>query len=63
MEGLSYIVDEKGRKRAVVVDLDRYGELWEDIYDAMIAEARAGEDRLSWDAVRTVKTNARSRKR
>jgi len=63
MEGLSYIVDEKGRRRAVVVDLDRHGELWEDIYDAMIAEARIGEDRLSWHAVRTGKASAKPKKR
>lgn len=62
MEGLSYIVDEKGRKRAVVVDLSRHGDLWEDVYDAMIAETREGEERLDWEAVRTKKAGAGRKK-
>jgi hypothetical protein len=62
MEGLSYIVDDRGRKRAVVVDLERHGDLWEDVYDAMIAEAREGEDRLDWESVRDGKTGGRRKK-
>lgn len=30
MDGIRFIVDEKGRKTAVVVDLKKYGKIWED---------------------------------
>jgi hypothetical protein len=62
MEGLRYIVDEKGKRRAVVVDLKRHGDLWEDVYDAMIAEAREGEERLDWESIRDGKTGGRRKK-
>ncbi len=38
MEGIQYQIDDQGQKRAVVIDLDRYGALWEDFYDALLAE-------------------------
>jgi hypothetical protein len=63
MDGLSYIVDEKGRKRAVVVDLNIHGELWEDVYDAMIAEERKAEERLSWESVRQGKAVKKTKKK
>ena len=37
MEGIRFITDEKGKKVAVQIDLDRYGELWEDIHDQLVA--------------------------
>lgn len=37
-----FIVDDKGRKSAVIVPIDRYEELLEDIHDlATVAERRA----------------------
>ena len=63
MEGVNYIVDEKGRKRAVVVDLELHGELWEDVYDAMIAEERKTEDRLSWESVRQGRASRKTKKK
>jgi len=29
MDGIRFIVEEKGRKTAVVIDLKKYGEIWE----------------------------------
>lgn len=40
MEGIRFLTDEKGRKLAAVIDLDRYGEKWEDFYDALVLEER-----------------------
>ncbi|MFH1955128.1 MAG: hypothetical protein ABIL06_26370 [Pseudomonadota bacterium] len=38
---LSYIVDEKGERTAVVLPIDRYEDLLEDVHDlAVIAERR-----------------------
>ena len=40
MEGIHFVTDEKGRKIAVQIDLDRHGDLWEDFYDALTIERR-----------------------
>ncbi len=51
MEGIHFVTDENGEKIAVQLDLQRYGELWEDIYDQILIERRKGEKRESFDAV------------
>ena len=43
MEGIQFLVDEKGKKTAVVIDLGKYGDLWEDFLDVLIARERAEE--------------------
>jgi hypothetical protein len=48
MEGIQYIVDQKGKKNAVMIDLNIFGEQWEDIYDILISRARRSEPRVSW---------------
>ena len=52
MEGIQYVTDDKGRKTAVLIDLKKFGELWEDFYDALIARERADEPRESLEVVR-----------
>lgn len=52
MEGIQFVTDDKGRKTAVLIDLKKYGELWEDFYDALIAKQRADEPRESLEVVR-----------
>ena len=52
MRGIQYITDDRGKKRAVVIDLERYGELWEDFYDSLIARRRASEPRESFQSVK-----------
>ena len=47
MQGIQFQINEQGRKTAVVIDLERYGELWEDFYDTLVAETRADEPRES----------------
>lgn len=47
MKGIRYVVDDEGRKSAVVIDLEQWGELWEDLYDAVTAEERKHEPRES----------------
>ena len=34
MEGIQYVIDDKGQKTAVLIDLMKYGKLWEDFYDS-----------------------------
>ena len=43
VKGVQFVTDTDGRKVAVLLDLEEWGELWEDIYDNMLADARAGE--------------------
>lgn len=52
MEGINYVVNDKGEKTAVLIDLKKYGDLWEDFYDSLIAAIRSEEPRESLDAVK-----------
>jgi PHD/YefM family antitoxin component YafN of YafNO toxin-antitoxin module len=52
VEGIRFVTDDKGRKVAVQIDLSKYGELWEDIYDSLLAHERANEPREGIDSVR-----------
>ncbi len=47
IKGVQFVTDSDGQKVAVLLDLQEWGELWEDIYDNMIADERAGEPSLS----------------
>lgn len=51
MEGIHFVTDENGEKVAVQLALERYGALWEDIYDQILIERRKGEKRESFDVV------------
>lgn len=52
VKGIQFLTDDRGHKRAVVIDLRKHGELWEDIYDAIVADERRDEPRESLDSVR-----------
>jgi len=52
MKGIQYLVDDDGNKTAVVLDLEEWGELWEDIFDILVSEARRDEPTLSWEALK-----------
>ena len=52
MKGIQFVTDERGQKTAVLIDLKKYGELWEDFYDSLIATRRADEPRESLEEVR-----------
>ena len=60
MRGIQFLVDEKGEKSAVLIDLKRHSELWEDFYDRAIARSRDGEPR---ETLASVKLRLQSRKR
>lgn len=51
LEGVQFVTDASGRRTAVMLDLDRYGELWEDIYDILLARERENEPRESLEDV------------
>ncbi len=52
MKGIEFVVNDKGEKRAVIIDLAEWGQLWEDIYDVLISESRKGEPTVSWEQVK-----------
>ena len=52
MRGIQFLVDEKGKKRSVLIDLKTYSEEWEDFYDSLIARQRAHEPRETFEEVK-----------
>ena len=52
MKGIEYLIDDDGRRKAVLIDLVEHGELWEDFYDALLARERADEVRETLDEVK-----------
>ncbi len=52
LEGIQFVTNAAGEKTAVLIDLKRYGEVWEDFYDALVAHQRAEEPRESLESVR-----------
>jgi len=45
MPGIEFLIDIKGRKKAVLIDLKKHKSLWEDLYDAYVAHRRRNEPR------------------
>lgn len=61
MEGITFTVDARGRRTGVIIDLRKHGEIWEDLYDSLVAEQRKNEPRESLASVkkRLKKTKAK----
>jgi hypothetical protein len=52
MKGISFIIDEKNRKKSVVIDLSVLKKYEEEVYeliDSLIAESRIGGEVLNWN--------------
>jgi len=58
--GVQFVVDEDGEKTAVVIDLRKNSELWEDFYDRALARRRRREPR---ESLAQVKARLRARRR
>jgi hypothetical protein len=52
MSGITFQVDARGKRTAAVIDLRKHGRLWEDFYDVLLAESRAGEPCETLEAVK-----------
>jgi hypothetical protein len=55
MIGISYITDQKSRKKAVVIDLktlQKFDDEIGDLLDSIIAEARGNETSSRWENVK-----------
>ena len=53
IKGIQYIVDDQGNKKSVILDLDKWGEYWEDFYDILVSESRRDEPNISWEKLKT----------
>jgi hypothetical protein len=41
--GIAFVVDSLGRRKSVLIDLEQHGSLWEDLYDAYVAQQRRAD--------------------
>ena len=48
MTGISYLTNERGQRTAVVIDLRRHRNIWEDIHDLLVLASRKDEPRSKW---------------
>jgi PHD/YefM family antitoxin component YafN of YafNO toxin-antitoxin module len=48
----NYVVDARGRKRAVIVPLARYRRLLEDLHDLAVVAERRKEPTISFEALK-----------
>ena len=51
MKGINFLTNDQDQKVAVQIDLEKYGELWEDFYDVLVAESRKDEESIPLDKV------------
>jgi hypothetical protein len=47
LEGIQFVINEKGERVAVQIDLRKHGDVWEDVYDSITARNRSREPRES----------------
>ena len=52
MEGIKFVTDANGKKVAVQLDLEKHGDLWEDIQDGLVAEGRRHEKGIPFEEVK-----------
>jgi hypothetical protein len=52
MEGIQFVTNDEGKRVAVIIDLEKYGELWEDFYDSLTTRKRSNERRETLESVK-----------
>ena len=52
MKGIQFVINERGEKTAVVIDLRKHSEVWEDFYDSTVARRRQNEPRETFESVK-----------
>jgi hypothetical protein len=53
MTGIQYLLDAKGRRVAVQIDLKKHREIWEDVEDVLVSRARRNEKRTPIEKVKS----------
>jgi len=49
---VQYLVDSSGKRIAVVISLEEWGEFWEDFYDVLVSESRKDEPAVAWETLK-----------
>ncbi|MBK8051829.1 MAG: hypothetical protein IPK35_00765 [Saprospiraceae bacterium] len=52
LEGIVYITDENEDKKFVQIDLEKYGDLWPDFLDIIIAHSRKNDKKVAFNDVK-----------
>jgi hypothetical protein len=52
MTGIHFVVDKKGRKVAVQIDLKKHGAIWEEIWNGLVSESRWKEKSIPYEQYR-----------
>jgi uncharacterized protein YehS (DUF1456 family) len=52
MTGVQFVIDEKGRRVAVLIDLKKHGAWFQDFWDGLISEKRRKEKSIPLEKVR-----------
>jgi hypothetical protein len=52
MNGIEFIVDENGHKKAMIIPAKDYGDYFEDIEDILTAYKRMDEPRISFETIK-----------
>jgi len=52
MIGINYVIDDKGRQVAVLIDLKTLGAMWEDFRDRLMSESRRTGKSISQEQYR-----------
>ena len=52
MTEIQFVTDEKGRKTAVLIDLKKDGQVWEDFYDVLVSQSRRDEKGIPLEEVK-----------
>ena len=52
MKGVQFLVDDRGNKSSVLIDLKKNGDLWEGFFDRVVAHSREREPRESLESVK-----------
>jgi hypothetical protein len=52
MTGIRFVIDEKGRRVAVQIDLKKHGAIWEEIWDGLVSESRRKEKTVPYEQYR-----------
>jgi len=53
LKGVQYLVDSLGKRTAVVISLEEWGEIWEDLHDVRVSESRKNEPTIAWETLKT----------
>ncbi|MGH9441438.1 MAG: hypothetical protein ACRD16_04125 [Thermoanaerobaculia bacterium] len=62
LKGVQFVETPEGQKTGVLIDLRRHRQVWEDLYDTLVAESRRHEPRSSLDLVKKRLGAARKRR-